>query len=153
MTAEIRRHVDAVELLQMPADLAHAHPARIHGDDLVVEIGKAPLVFGDQLRIEAPGPVARDRKRHLRRARQNRFLRMAVAAIGSATGAFVLEMLVEFGVQNALRKRLLQVVEQPVLGEHLVGIAAGKQLVQKFLVYSHVMILSFPSSWPQAQNS
>ncbi|MER8791157.1 hypothetical protein NKH71_25380, partial [Mesorhizobium sp. M0983] len=31
--------------------------------------------------------------------------------------------------------------------------AAGKQLVQKFLLNSHAMILSFPSSWPRAQNS
>lgn len=39
---------------------------------------------------------------------------------------------------------------------HPVGsfrIAAGKQLVQKFLLDSHVMRLSFPSSLPQAQNS
>lgn len=67
----VRRHVDAVELLQMPADLAHRHAARIHEDDLVVEIGKAALVFGDQLRIEGSGTVARDRQRHLRCARQH----------------------------------------------------------------------------------
>lgn len=78
---------------------------------------------------------------------------MGIAAIGAAVGAVVLEVLVEFSVQNPFRKRLLQVVEQSILGKHLIRIAAGKQLVQKFLLDSHVMILSFPSSWPRAQNS
>ena len=78
---------------------------------------------------------------------------MAVASIGAALGAFVIEVLVEFGVQYPLRQRLLQLVQQPVLGKHLTRIAARKQLVQKFLLDSHVMILSFPSSWPRAQNS
>jgi putative transposase len=32
------------------------------------------------------------------------------------------------------------------------GVSTGKQLVQQFLD-SQVMILSFPSSWPRAQNS
>ena len=137
----------------MAADLAHAHAARIHRHDLGVEVGKAALIPGDQLRIEGSCPVARDRQRHLRRARQNRLLRMAVAAIGAAFGAFVLKVLVKLGVQNPLRKRLLQLVQQPVLGKHLIRIAARKQLVQKFLLDSHVMILSFPSSWPRAQNS
>lgn len=74
-------------------------------------------------------PVARDRQRHLRRARQNRLSRMAVAAVDTAYAAFLLEMLVELSIQNALRKRLLQIVEQSVLGNHLIRIAAGKQLV------------------------
>ena len=78
---------------------------------------------------------------------------MAVAAIGAALGAFILEVLIKLGVQNPLRQRLLQVVEQTVLGKHLIRIAPGKQLVQKFLLDSHVMIRSFPSSWPRAQNS
>ena len=40
----------------------------------------------------------------------------------------------------------LQIVEQPVPGKNLIRIAASKQLVQKFLLDSHVMILSFSSS-------
>ena len=31
-------------------DLAHRHAARVHRDDLVVEVGETALVFGDQLR-------------------------------------------------------------------------------------------------------
>ena len=78
---------------------------------------------------------------------------MAVAAVAAARGAFILEVLIKLGVQNPLRQRLLQVVEQTVLGKNLIRIAPGKQLVQKFLLDRHVMIRSFPSSWPRAQNS
>ena len=86
---QVGRHLDAVEFLQMAADLTHAHAPRIHRDDLVVEIRKAALVLGDQLRIEGPGPVARDRQCNLRRARQNRLAGMAVAPIGIAVGVLV----------------------------------------------------------------
>jgi hypothetical protein len=47
---QVRRHVDAIELAQVPDDLARAHAARVHRDDLVIEAGKPPLVFGDELR-------------------------------------------------------------------------------------------------------
>ena len=53
---QVCRHVDAVELLEMAADLAHAHAARIHRDNLVVEVGESPLILRDQLRIERPRP-------------------------------------------------------------------------------------------------
>ena len=83
--------------------------------------GKPALVFGDQLRIEGPGPIARHRQRHLRSAGQNRLLRIAVAVIGFALGALAIQMLVELGVQNPLRKRLLQLVDQPILVERRVA--------------------------------
>ena len=35
----------------MAADLAHAHAARIHRDNLVVKVGESPLILRDQLRI------------------------------------------------------------------------------------------------------
>ncbi len=88
----------------MAADLAHAHAARIHGDDLVVELGEAALVFGDQLRIERAGPVARDRKLHLRRPGQHRLLRMPVAPVARPVRlTLIVEVLVKLGVQYALR--------------------------------------------------
>jgi hypothetical protein len=58
---QIGRNVDAVQLLEVAADLAHRHAARVHRDDLLVEVRKAPLILGDQLRIESAGPVARHR--------------------------------------------------------------------------------------------
>src|SRR6187399_354112 len=79
----------------MAADLAHTHAARIHGDDLVVEVREAALVFGDQLRVKGAGPVPRDRQPHLRGAGQNRLLRDAVAAVGVAFDPLFPKVLVE----------------------------------------------------------
>ena len=38
----------------MATDLADRHPARIHRDDLVIEIRKPALVFSDQLGVKRP---------------------------------------------------------------------------------------------------
>ncbi|TDN78972.1 hypothetical protein EV664_1148 [Stakelama pacifica] len=92
---QVRRYLDPVQFLEMPPDLAHRHPARVHRHDLVVEVGEAALVFGDQLRVERPGPVARNVQCYLRRARQHRLLRRAVATIYSAFGAFAFQMIVQ----------------------------------------------------------
>ena len=50
---QVGRDLDAVELAQMPDDLAGAHAAGIHRHDLVVEAGEAALILGDELRVEA----------------------------------------------------------------------------------------------------
>jgi hypothetical protein len=44
----------------VPLNVAHAHPAGIHPDDLVVETGEATLVLGYELGLEAAAPVARN---------------------------------------------------------------------------------------------
>jgi hypothetical protein len=44
----------------VPDDLSGAHAPRVHRDHLVVEARKAALILGNQLRIEAGLPVARD---------------------------------------------------------------------------------------------
>jgi len=126
----------------MAADLAHAHAARIHGDDLVVEIGKTALIFGDQLWIEGASPIPRNRQGHLRRARQYRLLRGAIATIGVAPAfTLALKVLVKFGAQNALRQRLLQIVDETARGKNLGRIAARQKPVQQFFLNSHVMSL------------
>ena len=49
----------------MPLDFPGRHAARIHRDDLGVELGKAALILGDQHRIEAAVAVARNVQNHL----------------------------------------------------------------------------------------
>ena len=46
--AEIRRHLDAIELAQMPDILPGAHATGIHRHTLIVEAGKAALVPGNE---------------------------------------------------------------------------------------------------------
>ena len=85
--------------------------------DLVVEARKAPPILGDQLRIEGRQPVARHRDRHLAAVGQHRLLAIAVAAVGLALRGLAVQMLVDLGVQRPLRQRLLQLVDQAVLGQ------------------------------------
>src|SRR5215213_376635 len=59
---QIGRDVDAVEIAQMADNLAGAHAAGVHRDDLVVEPREAALIFGDQLRIETGLAIARHRQ-------------------------------------------------------------------------------------------
>jgi len=49
---QIRRDLDTVEIAERADDLARAHTAGVHRDDLVVEPREAALILGDQLRIK-----------------------------------------------------------------------------------------------------
>ncbi len=44
--------------------------------------------------------------------------------------ALAVQMLVELGIENALGKRLLQLVNQAILVENVLRITAGQKLVQ-----------------------
>ncbi len=55
--------INAIELVEVPLDLTHRHAAGIHRDDLLVEIGKTTLVFGDLL-MESTGCFPRDGSLH-----------------------------------------------------------------------------------------
>ena len=117
----------------MALDLAHAHAAGVHRDDLVVEAGKAPLVLGDQLRIEGGQPIARDLQLDLAGVGQNRLAAIAVAAVAGFT--LRVEMMVHLGIQRPLGQRLLQLVEQAILGEGGLGISPSQQLIQNVIGY------------------
>ena len=131
---EVRRDVDPVKLLEMVTDRARAHATRVHRDDLVVEVGEAPLVLGNQLRVERPRSIARDVQAHLGRARQHRLGRRPVAPVRPAGRLRVAllraQVVVQLGIQDALGERLLQVVQQPVTGEQLGRVAPLQQPVQ-----------------------
>ena len=68
----------------MALDFADAHAARIHRDDFLVETGKSPLIFGDELRVEGRQPVARNLKLDLAGLGENRFSAIAIPTIGAA---------------------------------------------------------------------
>ena len=107
---QVRGNLDAVEVAQVPRDLAGAHAARIHRDDLLVQAGKTPLILGDQLRVAASLPVARDRKVHPPGVGQHGLGAVAVAAVARLAR----QVVVHLGIQDPLGQSLLQPVQQAV---------------------------------------
>ena len=69
------------------------------------------------------------------------------------SAAVAVQVLVELGVQNPLRQRLLQFVDQPILVEYILRIAAGQKLVQQVFLDCHMMLPCLPSVWPHTQSS
>jgi hypothetical protein len=89
----------------MPDDLSGAHAAGVHRHDLFVEAWEAPLVLGDELRIEARLAVARHGEVELARLRRDRLAAVAVTTVSGSFGAC--EMMVHLGVQRPISQRLL----------------------------------------------
>ena len=108
---KIGRDLDAVELAQMAHDLAGAHAARVHRNDLVVETRKAALVLGNQLRVEAGLAVAGHLQLDRAGIGDDTLPAIAVAPIA---GLLAGQMMVHLGIQHPLGQRLLQIIEQPV---------------------------------------
>src|SRR3954469_1032370 len=136
----------------MTLDLPGRHASRVHGDDLLVEARKPPLIPGDQLRVERAFPIARNTQVQLGILGQHRLLRIAIAVIGLARRRMAVEMIIQFRVQDALGQRFLQLVKKPILGKHLLRIAPRQKLVQRALLDRH----SPPpaaSLWPHTQDS
>jgi hypothetical protein len=112
----------------MPDNLARAHPARVHRDDLVIEAGKPALVLGDELRIEARLPVPRHLQLEPAAVRRHRFAAIAVAAV--ARPSLSDEMMVHLGIQRPVGQRLLQLVEKAIRIKRRLRIGAGQKLVE-----------------------
>ena len=149
---QIGRNFEPIDLKQMTLDLPHRHPARIHGYDLVVEAGKSPLVASDQLRIESSFTVTRNTKIELRRLGDHALLRIAVPMVLLALGRLAIKMIVDLSVQHTLRQSLLQLVEQAILIENLLRIAAIQKLIQSVFLDRHNRPPS-ASLWPRTQDS
>ncbi len=111
----------------MSGDLARTHAAGVHRDDLLVEAGKAALVFADQLRIEAALPVARNGKLERSGVGQNRLLAVAVARIAALV---TLQVMIQLRLQRTIGQRLLQLVDQAVRIEGRLGVGPDQQLVE-----------------------
>ena len=132
---EVGRHVGGVEFGQVALDLAHRHAAGVEAQNLVVETGEVRLAFGDQLRLEGAGPIARHRNLDLAILGQERLRACPVAAVAFAASCrialLIAEMLGQLRSQRSLDQRLLQLLEQPVLsGQVLRLLIASKQLIK-----------------------
>ncbi len=124
---QIGRNLHAVKIAQMSGDLPHAHAARIHGDDFLVEARETALIFGDELRIEARLPIARNLQLDPARVGRHGLFAIAVAAVAGLAGR---QMMIHLGVQRPLGQRLLQLVEQTIGIKRCFRIRAGQKLVE-----------------------
>ena len=120
--------VDPVKLLNVPDDLACAHPTRIHRHDLFVEAWEAALIFSKQLRIETRLPVAWNGKLKPAAIGQNRLSTVAIQAV--AGSPFAREVMIHLRVQSPLRQRFLQLIEQPVVLKCRLRVRTRQKLVQ-----------------------
>src|SRR5215213_3122923 len=124
---QIGRDVDAVEIAQMADNLAGAHAAGVHRDDLVVEPREAALIFGDQLRIETGLAIARHRQLDPAGVGDDRLLAIAISPVARL---FAGEMMIHLGVENPFRQRLLQIVDEPIGLQGGLRVDAGQQLIK-----------------------
>ena len=96
----------------MALDLANRHASGIERHDLVIEVGKAATILGDQLWLEAGLPVARHLQIELASAGQDGLAAVTVPMIAwfadHLVCAFRSQVLVHLGIEDALRQRLLQ---------------------------------------------
>src|SRR6202040_741347 len=115
---QIWRDLGAIEFGQMALDLAHRHAAGIEAENLLVKAVKPGLALGDQQRLEAAGPVARDPDVDLAIIGQDGLRAAAVAAVAAAAAGrialLVAEMLAQLRSQRPFDQRLLQLFEKPV---------------------------------------
>src|SRR3954465_3840434 len=145
---QIGRDLDPVELTQMADNLAGAHDAGVHRDDLVIKPRKAALVSGDQLRIETGLAVARHRQLDPTGIGNDRLLAVAISPIARLLAR---QMMVHLGVENPFGQGLLQIVKQPIGRQGSSRIGAGQQLIEhgirdvRFFASRHGWAPSLPS--------
>jgi hypothetical protein len=109
----------------MALDLAHRHAARIEAENFLVKAVEPGLALGDQQRLEAAGPVARNGNLDLAIVGQDGLGAGAVAAVATATAGrvalLVAEMFAQLGSQRAFDQRLLQLFEKPIRASQVPG--------------------------------
>jgi hypothetical protein len=104
---QLRRNLDAVQLAQVRLDVPGGHASGVERDDLLVEPREAPLVLGDQRRLEPTLATAGNRQLELAGVGEHRLRTHPVAVIALRLLRFLTEMHVHLGVQKSLRQRLL----------------------------------------------
>ena len=134
------RHLRAVHLGQVRADLPVRQPFRRQGNHHVLNPGQPPLPFSDDSRLEAGIAVTRHRDFHRPGLGEHGLGPVAVAGIAAITpGRVVLaiaEMIIHLAFQCALDHHLGQPAQQPALTGQLQPAGAGPlgKLPQQLLI-------------------
>ena len=109
----------------------------VERQDAVVETVQAALALGHDRRLEAAVAVARNRQLDRAVLGQHRLARMAVAAVARAAACrialLVAQAIGQLGAQRPLQKRLLQLLEKPLIAQKVFRrLVIGQQPVWKF---------------------
>jgi len=135
---QVEADLDAVDLLQVRADVAHRQAARIQRQDLVVEADEPPLALLDDPGLEAPVTVARRVERDLAVLGDQRLRRRPVPSVpGPARRLLVRlepEMVGQLDLHRPLHQPLRQLREQPAGPSDLLLAARPREQLVDHLV-------------------
>ena len=137
----------------MLADLADAHAARIHRDDLVVEAVKAPLPFANNPRIERGIAVSWHRDFQFPILALQPLAAVAVATVASAVARRVVTIVTRMpgqcGVKRLLQQTPLELPEQSLLTEKVLRLLIVRhQLFENRVRDQPLALLRFLSRHP-----
>ena len=123
-------------------DVPGAHPPAIERDDLLLDPGDVPLVFGDDLRLELAVPVPGDIDLELPILALELFRRMAIALVGGLHVAFLVLFIAQGCVQLCFHELLQDVLESiPQQGVDIcytTDVVVCNNLSNLFLCYRHI---------------
>ena len=123
-------------------DVPGTHSPAIEWDDLLLNPGDIPLVFGDNLRLELAVPVPGDVDLELPILALELFGGMAVALVGAVHVAFLVLFIAQCRIQLCLHKFLQDVLESiPQQGVdvcHTTDVVVCNNLSNLFLCYWHI---------------
>src|SRR6266705_3057898 len=145
--------VDAVQLAQVPLDLARGHPARVQREDLLVEAVERARVLGHNPRLERVVTITRQLDPDRPIDRPQRLLRQPVAPVRLTLERLatrrVAEMLLQLGAGRPLDQPLAQPIDQPLrAGQLLRPLILPEQLIDQLVRDLHVAHHGPPSGPP-----
>jgi len=113
---EVGRDIHRVHLGKEALDFANRHAAGVHGNDLVVKAGEAPLVLAYELGLECALAVSGHINAQGADIGQHRLGALAVAVIGAGTFRLgltgrIAQVMAHLGAQCALQNRALELLE------------------------------------------
>ena len=135
---QVRRDLGAVDLGQVPLNLADRQTAGIQADHAIVEPDPTGLTLADDLRLKRARAIPRgaDPKRPL--IGQDRLARLPVPGVPRATGrrltGLIAQMLGQLGLERPVQQPARELPQQPVRARDLLSRPrARKQRVQQLV--------------------